>query len=84
VLITLPNTSENSQFGVSAGKSIGSAVQRNRAKRLIREALRPLFPRIKTGWDLVFLSRHPLVNANLVEIQKAILTLLIRADLLEE
>jgi len=54
VLISQPNELNISRFGISAGRSVGNAVHRNRAKRQIRESLRPLLPSIKSGWDVVF------------------------------
>lgn len=43
--------------GITAGKKVGKAVQRNRCRRVIREAYRELAPRISGGWDIVFVAR---------------------------
>jgi len=72
-----------SRFGISAGRSVGIAVQRNRAKRMLREALRNLMPHVESGWDIILLSRHPLTNASLTEIQSAITQLFSRAGILK-
>ena len=52
VLIALENQLSITRVGVTAGKSVGNAVKRNRAKRLIRAATRALHPQMATGWDL--------------------------------
>jgi ribonuclease P protein component len=45
--------------GIVVGKQIGGAVQRNRAKRRVREAVRLAFPAITPGYDLIFVVRSP-------------------------
>ena len=82
VLIALPNQLDKSRLAVSAGRSVGNAVHRNRAKRLIREALRPLTVDIVPGWDVVFLARQPISGATFEEVQAASVSLLRRAHLL--
>jgi ribonuclease P protein component len=84
VLIALPNEMDQSRFAVSAGRSIGNAVQRNRAKRILRETIRPLIPTITPGWDLVILARKPMTNASFDEIGSALTSLLSRTNLLEK
>lgn len=45
------------RFGITAGKKVGNAVMRNRAKRIIRQAYREneiLFP---LGIDIIFVAR---------------------------
>ena len=74
----------HSRIGVGASRSIGNAVQRNRAKRILRETFRPLLPSIATGWDMVILARKPMTNANFNEIGTALTGLLTRAKLLEK
>ena len=43
--------------GITASNKLGCAVQRNRCRRVIREAYRQLLPAIEGGWDLVFVAR---------------------------
>jgi len=82
VLIVLSNQKETSRFAVAAGRSVGKAVQRNHAKRLLREAIRPLIPHINTGWDILILARHPLSEASFHQSQTVLITLLQKANLL--
>lgn len=73
-----------SRFGVSAGRSLGSAVRRNRAKRLLREALRARLPNIHPGWDVVVIARNPMAEATYQQVQDALADVLRRAHLLQE
>jgi ribonuclease P protein component len=84
VLIRHPNELEFSRIGVSAGRSVGNAVQRNQSKRQIREMIRPLIPSINPGWDIIILARRPIANAAHSEISSAVNVLLERADLLND
>ena len=73
------------RVGVAAGKSVGTAVYRNRAKRLLREALRTLLPSIASvasGSDLILIARPALAYASLTDVREALLTLLQRAKLI--
>jgi len=68
---------------VVAGKSIGGAVQRNRAKRRLRGALQELVEQISPGNDLVFVVRRPLLEAPFLEIVDAVKTVMIKAEVYE-
>ena len=46
-----------SRLGITAGKKIGSAVLRNRAKRVVREAYRELLPKFNKNVDMVIVAR---------------------------
>jgi ribonuclease P protein component len=70
------------RIGFVAGKSVGSAVHRNRAKRLLREALRACVPGLAPGWDLVLIARRPLAASKLTEAKAALEPLLRRAKVL--
>ena len=55
----------------------------NRAKRLLREAMRSLLPSIATHLDLILIARPGLATATLEETRQALLNLLKRAQLLD-
>lgn len=82
VLIVLPNELDRTRIAVAASRSVGKAVDRNRAKRLLRAAAQPLIPSIQIGWDMILLARKPLIQMKCQETQTALITLLKRAHLL--
>lgn len=57
VIYVMKNREKSRRVGITTSKKIGNAVQRNRARRVIREAYRQLMPRLKRGYDLVFVAR---------------------------
>ena len=81
VLVALPNEQVKPRLAVSAGRSLGGAVDRNRAKRLLREAIRPNIPSISPGWDCLFLARRPILTATFPNITSAVTALLHQAHL---
>ena len=52
-----PSLPDQNRYTVVAGKKVGKAVQRNRAKRVVREALRLRHPGLRTGHDIVVIVR---------------------------
>lgn len=82
VLIVQNNDQPRVRVGVAAGKAVGTAVYRNRAKRLLREVMRNLIPNIASGSDLILIARPALVSATLEDTQRALLNLLQRAKVL--
>ena len=79
----MPDPAGEIHVGVSAGRSIGKAVQRNRAKRLLREAARSVLPQIIPGWEIILLSRRTTPEVSSQEVQAAFVSLLLRAHLLK-
>ena len=45
------------RIGITSSKKIGGAVQRNRARRVIRAAIRSLNLDMNQGYDLIFVAR---------------------------
>lgn len=48
---------DKNRFGLTAGKTLGNAVKRNRAKRLMREAIRRTEDFQVKGYDLIVVAR---------------------------
>ena len=81
VLIARANEGDLTRVGVVAGRAVGSAVTRNRAKRVLRTAMRSLHGSVRSGWDLVLIARAPLPSSEYSEVVEALLALLRRAGL---
>lgn len=69
------------RVGITAGRRVGGAVVRNRARRRLREALRIATERLEEGWDLVFIVRPAAARASYQDIADAADALLERAGL---
>ncbi len=82
VLNAALNGQDAVRCGFIAGKKVGGAVERNRARRLLREALRARLPRIKPGMDLVLIARAPIIEVKLDAVAKELDGLLLRGKLL--
>lgn len=50
-------------YALVAGKKVGGAVQRNRARRILRAALREVAPRGMDGHDIVLVAREGIRGA---------------------
>jgi ribonuclease P protein component len=70
------------RIGIAAGRTIGNAVKRNRAKRLIRAAMQGMIPQLKQGVDILLIARTPAPTASQEQVRAALETLLRRAGLL--
>jgi ribonuclease P protein component len=82
VLCALPNGEPISRCGFTASRRLGSAVLRNRARRRMSEAIRLAWDLISPGWDMVWVGRLGINEADFSELQGACMQLLRRAHLL--
>jgi ribonuclease P protein component len=74
------------RVGVIASRRVGGAVQRNRARRLLREAIRKLRPRFRpdAAAEILISARPPIVGATGAEVQAEMEALLIRQGILDD
>lgn len=71
------------RVGYITARSVGSAVKRNRARRLLREAMRHLSDLIVPGWDIVLVAQPSIIaeSARMPQVQEDLLWLLNKAQL---
>ncbi len=78
VVRVLPNDKDVTRFGFVTGKAVGNAVIRNRTKRRLRAAADSIST--ESGRDIVIGARKPAAEADYAALQRALRTLLRRAQ----
>ncbi len=80
VVYALKNRHNDIRLGITAGKKIGNAVSRNRAKRVIAAAFRQVLPQIPTGYDYIIVARTRILTVKSTVVADSILKQLSSAD----
>jgi ribonuclease P protein component len=76
-MIALP---PGSRVGLTAGKVLGKAHERNRIKRRMREALRRHVDLLPQGFDLIFHPRRQVLNLEFTKLEAEIVRILQQAS----
>ena len=84
VVYALKNRTKNVRVGITTSKKVGNAVQRNRSRRVIREAFRALAPRVRPGFDLVLVARGKTPYVKSADVRRQLERQLQAAGLLRE
>ena len=84
VLVTARNRKDKVQVGFSVSKKIGNSVMRNRAKRRLKACFSPLLPRVKPGYNLIFIARSTALTAPFLSMQRSMIGALQRAGVYQE
>lgn len=75
VVYFMPNRRPFNRFGITAGKKIGGAVERNRAKRILRAAYRKNEIELPIGYDIVAVARGDILKLKSTELDSLFLRL---------
>ena len=84
VLYAKRNGSRQNRLGITTGVKLGHAVERNRARRRIRESYRLNEPRLKQGYDIVIVARSAAIEGDFNEMQQSFLRQCKKLRLLRE
>ena len=82
VLYIVKNKKDFNRVGFSVSKKVGKSVVRNKVKRRIRESYRLNSECIKKGYNMVFISRVKANEATYREIEKAMISLYKKSQIL--
>jgi ribonuclease P protein component len=72
------------RLGVVTSKKIGGAVERNRARRLLRESFRQHQYELAQPVEIILVARNSIAGRTFAEVEKDYLTTLRRAGLLKQ
>ena len=73
VLFLRKNDLPYSRTAFLASKKVGNSVQRNRAKRLMRESYRLNEDKFSAGYDIIFIARNTINGRKLRDVEKSIM-----------
>ena len=73
VLFYRKNDLPYSRTAFLASKKVGNSIQRNRAKRLMKESYRLNADRFLDGYDLIFIARKTINGKKQKDVQKSLL-----------
>lgn len=71
VVYSLKNRAGICRIGITTSKKLGGAVERNRCRRIIKEAYRRLSPECSGGWDIVFVARFKTLRLKSTDVEQA-------------
>jgi ribonuclease P protein component len=78
-----PNRLGYPRIGITTGKKVGCAVDRNHARRLVRAAAAELLAGFCGNYDIVVVCRKPIVQVKSTEVQQVLKGHLMRAGVLQ-
>lgn len=84
VIYIVKNRAGCRRLGITAGKKIGGAVERNRARRIIKAAFCELAGELPDNFDFVFVARTRTCKMKSTQINAVMRRLLAKAGILKD
>ena len=70
MLVYTSSKNQNIKVGISVSKKVGNAVKRNRARRLLREAISPFLPNLEKNCNLIVVAKQSIKGLKMNDVQK--------------
>lgn len=83
VIYRMPVAKQATKIGFVTGKKVGCAVERNRARRLMKEVYRLHQHEIREGYSIVIVGRAGLAKADYKKAEKELMYLFKKSKLLK-
>lgn len=64
--------------GFTASRKVGESVERNRARRLMKEAFRMVSPHLMPDFAYVLVARKPIVASSVIDVQRELARLTVQ------
>ena len=81
VTYILKNRYGEARIGITTGKKLGNAVNRNRARRIIIAAFRENLQHLESGYDFVFVARTRILSLKSTDVKQILKEHFIRAGI---
>lgn len=83
VIYKMPVAKEHTRIGFVTGKKVGGAVQRNRARRLMKEVYRLHQHEIREGYHIVVVARAGINDTQYEQVEREMMRLFKKSKLLK-
>ena len=81
IVLYVAKSDSDLKVGFAAGKKLGTAVERNRIKRILREAFRLNQHQLKSGFKILLVGRKSLVGKKFQDANRAFIDICKRAEI---